>query len=286
MSSGAIIFTLLIVIVTVLGFIASRWGSANLAKLDEWALGGRGFGTIVSWFLLGGDLYTAYTFIAVPALVFGVGALGFFAVPYTTIAYPFVFVVMTRFWTVARNRNYVTIADFVRDRFGDRSLEIAIALTGFVAAMPYIALQLLGMQVVFAQYLGYGPQAATAENIALVIAFAILAAYTYMSGLRAPALIAFVKDTLLYITILAAIIYIPAKLGGWAHIFTAAGAALRTHKPPGALMLPPNLYFAYASLAFGSAMSLFIYPHSITSLLSARSRVVIQRNSALLPLYS
>ncbi|MBV9149160.1 MAG: sodium:solute symporter, partial [Candidatus Eremiobacteraeota bacterium] len=227
-----------------------------------------------------------YTFIAVPALVFGVGALGFFAVPYTTIAYPFVFVVMTRFWTVARNRNYVTIADFVRDRFGDRSLEIAIALTGFIAAMPYIALQLLGMQVVFAQYLGYGPQAATAENIALVIAFAILAAYTYMSGLRAPALIAFVKDTLLYISILAAIIYIPAKLGGWAHIFTAAGAALRTHKPPGALILPPNLYFAYASLAFGSAMSLFIYPHSITSLLSARSRVVIQRNSALLPLYS
>jgi solute:Na+ symporter, SSS family len=274
MSSGTIIFTLLIIVVTVLGFIASRWRSANLAKIDEWALGGRGFGTVVSWFLLGGDLYTAYTFIAVPALVFGAGAIGFFAVPYTTIAYPFVFVVMARFWTVARNRNYVTIADFVRDRFGDRSLEIAIALTGFVAAMPYIALQLVGMQVVFAQYLG--PQAATAENVALIIAFAILAAYTYTSGLRAPALIAFVKDTLLYISILAAIIYIPSKLGGWGHIFAAASAALRTHKPPGALILPHSLYFAYASLAFGSAMSLFIYPHSITRRLRALSRLVIE----------
>ncbi len=282
MSSGAIIFVVLIVLVTVMGFVASRWRSGNLGRLEEWALGGRSFGTIVSWFLLGGDLYTAYTFIAVPALVFGVGAIGFFAVPYTTIAYPFVFVVMARFWTVARNRNYVTAADFVRDRFGDRSLEIAVALTGFVAAMPYIALQLLGMQVVMAQYIS----GTTAENIALVIAFAILAAYTYTSGLRAPALIAFVKDTLLYVTILAAIIYIPGKLGGWGHIFTAADAALGTHKPPGTLILPPKLYFAYASLAFGSAMSLFIYPHSITSLLSAKSRLVIQRNSALLPLYS
>lgn len=269
-----------------MGFAASRWRSANLNKLDEWALGGRSFGTVVSWFLLGGDLYTAYTFIAVPALVFGAGAIGFFAVPYTTIAYPFVFVVMARFWTVAKNRGYVTIADFVRDRFGDRSLEIAIALTGFAAAMPYIALQLLGMQVIFAQYLGFGPHAAAAENVALIIAFAILAAYTYTSGLRAPAMIAFVKDTLLYVTILAAIIVIPAKLGGWGHIFAAAGAALATHKPPGSLILSPNLYFAYASLAFGSAMSLFLYPHSVTSLLSAKSKLVIQRNSALLPLYS
>ena len=284
MSSGTLIFFGLIAAVTVLGFWASRWGGANLDTLEQWALGGRGFGTIVSWFLLGGDLYTAYTFIAVPALVFGVGAFGFFAVPYTTIAYPFVFLVMARFWVVAKNRGYVTFADFVRDRFGDRSLEIAIAVTGFIAAMPYIALQLLGMQVIFAQY--FGAASATALNAALIIAFAILAAYTYTSGLRAPAMIAFVKDTLLYVTIIAAVVIIPAKLGGWASIFAAAGAALASHKPPGSLILQQPQYFAYASAAFGSAMSLFLYPHSVTSLLSAKSKLVIQRNSALLPLYS
>ena len=284
MSSGFILFILLIAAVTVMGFLAARWGNADLANFEQWALGGRGFGTVVSWFLLGGDLYTAYTFIAVPALVFGAGAFGFFAVPYTTIAYPFVFVVMARFWVVAKNRGYVTIADFVRDRFGSRSLEVAVAVTGFVAAMPYIALQLIGMQVIFAQYGGTG--AVAAERGALVIAFAILAAYTYTSGLRAPALIAFVKDSLLYVTIIAAVTIIPAKLGGWGHIFQSAGSALATHKPPGSLVLAPAQYFAYASAAFGSAMSLFLYPHSVTSLLSAKSKLVIQRNSALLPLYS
>ena len=118
--------------------------------MEQWALGGRRFGTIVSWFFLGGDLYTAYTFIAVPALVYGIGALGFFAVPYATLAYPIALVVLTRFWTIARARGYVTAADFIRDRYDDRGLEIAIALTGVVASMPYVALQLVGMRAVLA----------------------------------------------------------------------------------------------------------------------------------------
>src|SRR5579871_2248422 len=110
MSSGTIVFAALVVGVTLLGFLAARWGNAEITTLDEWALGGRRFGTLVAWFLLGGDLYTAYTFIAVPALAFGAGAIAFFAVPYTTIAYPAAFVVMARFWTIAKRRGYVTAA--------------------------------------------------------------------------------------------------------------------------------------------------------------------------------
>src|SRR6266852_8952496 len=89
-------------LVTVLGFVASRWRRADLNLLHEWGLGGRRFGTLITWFLLGGDIYTAYTFIAVPALAFGAGALAFFAVPYTIVIYPFVFVVFPRLWSVAR----------------------------------------------------------------------------------------------------------------------------------------------------------------------------------------
>src|SRR5579864_666995 len=223
MSSAAIVLSVSVTGVTILGFFAARWGGGNLAELEQWALGGRSFGTIVSWFLLGGDLYTAYTFIAVPALVYGVGALGFFAVPYATIAYPVALVVLARFWGIARRRGYLTTADFVRDRFGDRTLELAVALTGVVAAMPYIALQLVGMRAVFAQFPLLGARDAMP---ALSIAFLLLAAYTYTSGLRAPALIAFVKDTLIYATVIAAITIIPAKLGGWAHIFSLAQTAL------------------------------------------------------------
>ena len=146
--TATIVFVALFLFVTWLGFVAARWRKADLNLLHEWGLGGRRFGTVVTWFLLGGDLYTAYTFIAVPALVFGKGAMGFFAVPYTILIYPILYIVFPRLWAIAHERGHVTAADYVRDRFGSRMLALAFALTGIVATMPYIALQLVGMEVV------------------------------------------------------------------------------------------------------------------------------------------
>ena len=108
-----VIFAVLFLVVTVLGFVAARWQAGNtLDHLDEWGLGGRKFGSWITWFLVGGDLYTAYTFVAVPALVFGAGATGFFALPYTVILYPIVFLPLLRMWSVSRSRGYVTPAGF------------------------------------------------------------------------------------------------------------------------------------------------------------------------------
>jgi len=273
------VFIILFALVTVLGFVAAKWRQGDLNLLDEWGLGGRRFGTLVTWFLLGGDLYTAYTFIAVPALVYGSGAIGFFAVPYTIIVYPFIFLVMPRLWSVAKANGYITASDFVKGRHGSSLLALAIAITGILATMPYIALQLVGMQAVLASMGLKG-------DLPLIIAFVILAVYTYSSGLRAPALIAIVKDILIYITIIAAVVIIPVKLGGWGHIFHAAQIALPKRTVPGSMMLGPKGYSAYATLALGSALALFLYPHSITGVLSSKSGNVIKRNAALLPAYS
>src|ERR1700729_206098 len=110
------VFVALFLFVTGLGFWAARWRAGDLTELHEWGLGGRRFGTFVTWFLLGGDLYTAYTFIAVPALVYGAGALGFFAIPYTVIIYPLLYLIFPRLWSVAKAHNCVTAADFVQLR--------------------------------------------------------------------------------------------------------------------------------------------------------------------------
>src|SRR3954447_11333144 len=219
------VFSALFLLVTVLGFAAVRWRRAeSLAHIDEWGLGGRSFGSFVTWFLLGGDLYTAYTFVAVPALMYGAGAIGFFAVPYTIIVYPLVFVFMPRLWSVSHRHGYVTPADFVRGRFDSSTLALAVAVTGIVATMPYIALQLVGIEAVLDAMGVHG--SGWAKDLPLAIAFAILAAYTYTSGLRAPALIAFIKDALIYVVIIVAVIYIPTRLGGYGHIFDAAQAKL------------------------------------------------------------
>ena len=276
------VFTVLFAGVTVLGFVAARWRRGDLDDLHEWGLGGRRFGTIVTWFLLGGDLYTAYTFIAVPALVFGQGAIGLFALPYTIIAYPFIFAVMPRLWSVTHRRGYVTAADFVRGRYGSPILALAIAVTGILATMPYIALQLVGLQVVLGA-MGV-PGGGGLADAPLVVAFVLLAAYTYKSGLRAPALIAIVKDAIIYVTVIAAVVMIPARLGGYSAIFGAI--------PPSKLLLAPprpgtlGQFSAYSTLAFGSALALCLYPHSMTGILSSSGRAVIRRNSAMMPAYS
>ncbi|MDQ1484264.1 MAG: solute:Na+ symporter, family [Actinomycetota bacterium] len=283
----------LFLVVTVLGFMASRWRRASLESLDEWGLGGRSFGTWVTWFLLGGDLYTAYTFIAVPAAMFALGSVnGFFAVPYTIILYPIIFIFMSRLWSVSHRHGFVTTADFVGGRYGSRGLSLVIAVTGILATMPYIALQLVGIQAVL-EVTGLGGSGGIiAQDLPLFIAFAVLAAYTYTAGLRAPAIIAFVKDTLIYLVIIVAIIYVPTKVGGWDHVFTAAqqkmakpGATDPT-KPTGAFIPAATQYWAYATLALGSALALFMYPHSITATLSSKSRNTIRRNAAILPAYS
>ena len=132
-----------------MGFVAARWRRADdhgpprrvgagRAQVRRW----------ITWFLVGGDLYTAYTFVAVPALLFGAGATGFFAVPYTVVVYPIVFLLLLRLWSVSHVHGYVTPADFVRGRFGSPTLALLVAITGIVATMPYIALQLVGIEAV------------------------------------------------------------------------------------------------------------------------------------------
>ena len=140
-----LVFLLLFVFVAVMGFMAARWKSGDtMDHLDEWGLGGRKFGGWITWFLVGGDLYTAYTFVAVPALMYASGAIGFFALPYTVVLYPIVFLPVLRLWSVSRSDGYVTPADFVRGRYSSPTLALIVAITGIVATMPYIALQLIG----------------------------------------------------------------------------------------------------------------------------------------------
>ncbi len=295
---NAVTFTIVIVLfllVTLIGFAAARWRRAeDMMHLNEWGLGGRGFGTFVGWFLLGGDLYTAYTFIAVPAAVFGAGAVtGFFAVSYTIIVFPIALIFLPRLWSIARTHNYVTPADFIRGRYGSRGLALAIAFTGILALMPYIALQLVGIQAVLT-VMGVGASSANTfvKDLPLFIAFLVLAIFTFISGLRAPALIAFVKDTLVYLMIIVAVLYLPSKVGGWGNIFAAGEAHLKavspvTHKPTG-VFIPTtgNSQLAFSTLALGSALALMVYPHSVTGVLSTKRRDIIKRNMALLPIYS
>src|ERR1700728_995771 len=278
--TALIVFVFFFALVTVMGFFAARWKAGPVNEhLDEWGLGGRQFGTWITWFLVGGDFYTAYTVIAVPALVYAVGAYGFFALPYTIIVYPFVFAVMPILWKVAHAGGHVTAADVVLGAHGSRGLELAVALTGIVATMPYIALQLIGMGVVI-KAIG------VTGELPIIAAFIVLALYTYSSGLRAPALIAFVKDIMIYIVVLVAVVLVPWKLGGYSAVFSAANDAFAAKGGATGIILKPAQMLPYASLALGSALAAFMYPHTLTGIFASKSADTIRKNAVLLPAYT
>ncbi|MBV1835858.1 sodium:solute symporter [Acetobacter estunensis] len=261
-----------------------KWFSSSAKKsadahhgTEDWGLGGRGFGAWVTWFLVGGDFYTAYTVIAVPALVYAVGAYGFFALPYTIIVYPFIFLVMPKLWKIANEGGHATAADIIRARFSSRTLELAVAFSGLIAVMPYIALQLIGIRTVV-QALGLPGDAP------LIIAFFSLAAYTWLGGLHAPALTAFIKDVMIYIAVIAAVTLIPMHLGGYGHMFEVMDSFVPL--PDATHVLPSGQMVPYATLALSSALAAFLYPHTLTGILAAKSADTVKQNAVFLPIYT
>ncbi len=282
-----VLFFVMVAVVLFAGFMAYFWRKPKtMSDMNEWGLGGSKFGTIVIWFLLGGDLYTAYTLIAVPGVASDSGALAMFAITYGIMIYPIVYATMPRLYSVSRKRGYITSSDFVKDRFNSRMLAMLIGLTGVVAELPYIALQIVSIKAVLTVM-------SLPVTYTLIIAYVLVGLFTFLSGLRGPALTAILKDAIIWVVVLTVIIYVPYRLGGFGNIFHQASILFGTktvaNPHPNAnapLFESPTLALGYTTLALGSALALFLYPHGVTGTLASKDVKTIKRNSSLLPLYN
>jgi len=276
------VFVAFFAVFVFLGFYGARWRKGNLNQLADWALAGRGLGTSLAFFLVGADIYTAYTFVAVPSGVFGKGSLYFFPVPYVAIAFGVALAFMPRLWTISRAKGYITGSDFVKDRFNSRTLSVLVAITGIVALLPYVALQIVGMQSVLAAMFTAGGIGGDTQEIALIIAFVILAAFTFVSGLRGATLTAVYKDILIWISVIAVIAAALIAIGG---DFSKAFAAAQAAKGANWITVPNGLVEGYMTLVIGSALALYLYPHAINGVLSTQSAHKLRVSTSFLPLY-
>ncbi|WP_435827455.1 sodium:solute symporter family protein [Actinoplanes philippinensis] len=265
--------------VVLLGFGAARWRRpADPYHLEEWSVGGRAFGNWTIWFLLGGSMYSAYTFIAVPALTYGVGAIGWFAVPFAIVTTPLTFIFTTRAWSVARRHGFLTHSEFAAARFGSPGLGALVAVTGILATIPYVAVQLISLQAVL-RTVGFGGE------WPLLAAVSLVSICTFRSGLRAPALLSVVKDALLAWMLITAALMV-AMYGGWSSAFRGASARFAaTPNPADGLLLPETGHLGFITLVVGSALAIFAYPHALVGMLAAKDRDTVRRNAAALPVY-
>jgi solute:Na+ symporter, SSS family len=271
-------FTVLLLSATAMALVAGRRSRQAPVggEFTGWALAGRRHGTAMTWFLVGGSIFTAYTFVAVPALTYGVGALGFFAVPYVIVFFQLAYVVWPWLWERAAAHGWVTPADIVRGRFGSPWLALAVAATGILATMPYVALQLLGISSLLTA-MGV-PADGWAADLALLATFGVLAVASYRRGLQAPAAVSVMKAGAIFAAAGLLVVLVVRRPGGLPTVFETGAV----DRPGFSLLLPEGSASAYISLAVGSAVALLLYPHVMLPVFAARSADVLRRVAPLL----
>ncbi len=264
------VFFILVGLTVVAGFLGSKWRAPDFTKIAEWSLGGMRFGVFIVWFLMGADIYTAYSLISIPGAAYSLGGFILYAVVYGSISYPFLYIVATKFYRIAKRRGYITAGDYVRDRFDSGVLSLLISLTGIIAMLPYIALQIVGIRYVL-DAMGFPVLPS------FIIAYIIVALFVAVSGLRGPALSSLIKDAILWGVILTVVIALGIRFSGFGPIFAQLG--------PSHYLIPSKLMIGYITLALGSGISWLLFPNLLVGILGSKSEDVIRKNSIFLPLY-
>ncbi len=263
-----------------LGIAAMRGRDANL---DEWSVGGRSFGVLLTWVLLAGECYTSFSYLGAAGWAYGYGAPIFYLVGYMATGYATVYLFAPMVWGYAKRHNLISITDVIAHRFGSKRFGAFVAIVATLALLPYIQLQIQGMGLVVSA-MSYGE---IGLKTAFVIGFVVSVGFVLISGLRGSAWVSVFKDSLVILTIAFLAVYLPLKLfGSYGELF----GRLRTERPEW-LTLPGNespglgvLWFISTCILNGVAFTVF--PSFVAGYLGSKSANTIRRNSIFLPMYS
>ncbi len=259
-----------------LGFLARR---GKEMSLEQWTVGGRGFGAIFVFLLLAGEIYTTFTFLGGSGYAYGKGAPAYYILAYGTLAYVLSYFMLPPIWRYAKDNRLYSQSDFFVRKYDSPALGIIVSLVGIVALIPYLVLQFKGLGIIV-EVAGYG---AISSTVAIWIGAIIVAAYVMVSGVHGSAWTAVAKDILILVIVVFLGLYLPYRYyGGLGPMFTAIEQA-----KPGFTVLPPHgeSLWWFSSTVLLTALGFFMWPHSFGSIYTARSATVIRRNAIVLPLY-
>ncbi|HEY1414064.1 MAG TPA: sodium:solute symporter [Rhodopila sp.] len=276
MNAALIIICLTIVGVLALGLRARRGKDMNL---EQWTVGGRGFGTILVFVLMAGEIYTTFTFLGGSGFAYGHGAPAFYILCYGCLAYVLSYWLLPPIWRFAKEHRLIAQPDFFARKYDSPALGVLVAVVGIVALVPYLVLQLKGLGIIV-DTAAYG---AISPAVAIWIGAAVVTAYVMMSGVHGSAWTAVLKDILILAVVLFLGIYLPLHYYGG---FSAMFEAIQTAKP-NFLALPAQGESPawFDSTVLLTALGFYMWPHSFGSLFTAKEERVFRRNAAMLPIY-
>ena len=276
MSAALIIIALAVAGVLFLGLLARRGQDMDL---EQWTVGGRGFGTILVFVLMAGEIYTTFTFLGGSGFAYGRGAPAYYILAYGCLAYVISYWLLPPIWRYAKQHRLISQPDFFAHKYDSPALGVLVALVGIVALIPYLVLQLKGLGIIV-DAAAYG---AISPTLAIWIGAAVVTVYVMVSGVRGSAWTAVVKDTLILSVVLFLGIYLPIHYyGGYGPMFSAIEAA-----KPGFLALPAKGQSVawFDSTVILTALGFYMWPHSFGSLFTAKEERAFRRNAVMMPLY-
>jgi SSS family solute:Na+ symporter len=250
--------------------------------LEQWTVGGRGFGMMLVWLLMAGEIYTTFTFLGASGWAYSRGGPVLYILGYQPLSYVVSFFVLPHVWEAGRKYKLQTLGDFFQSRYGRTYLSSFVALVGMIFLLPYVQLQLTGLGIIV-EVASYG---AIHRTPAIIIAFTIVAAFVFVSGVRGVAWASVMKDFLLLFAALFIGIAVPhIYFGSIGRMFAAL-----VHAKPGHLVMPgatKNLGHAwYVSSVFMTGLGFFMWPQNFAASFTARSGKILRRNAVFMPLYS
>jgi SSS family solute:Na+ symporter len=261
------------------GFLA---GVRRKMDLEQWTVGGRGFGAVLVFLLMAGETYTTFAFLGASGWAYSKGGPALYVLAYLTLAYAVSFFILPQLWQVGRRHQMQTQSDFFGIRYGNKYLAALVCIVGIVCFIPYVELQITGVGII----LSVASFDAIGRTPAMVICVVVLVGFVFTSGVRAVAWVSVVKDVLMVVAAVCIGIGIPAiHFGGIGPMFSALAASKPAHLTmPGATA---NLGHAwYISTVLLTSLGFYMWPHAFAATFTARSADTLRRNAVVMPLYT
>jgi len=282
MSPSAIALAVICAIVGIgagAGFLA---GARRKMDLEQWTTGGRGFGAVLTYLLMAGEVYTTFAFLGASGWAYSRGGPALYILAYLTLAYVVSFFLLPEIWEVGRRHGLQTESDFFLHRYGSKHLAAFVCVTGVVFLVPYIQLQLTGLGIIV-EVASFG---AVGRTPAIAMAVAVVAAFVLASGVRAVAWVSVLKDVLMLAAALAIGIGVPyAHFGGIGKMFAALAQARPGHLTmPGATTNLGHSWFISTVLL--TSFGFYMWPHAFAASFTARGADTLRRNAIVMPLYT
>ena len=272
---------LVIIALTLLGALALglRAARGREMTLEQWTVGGRGFGAVFIFLLMAGEIYTTFTFLGGSGFAYGKGGPAYYILGYGCLAYILSYWLLPAIWRYAKENRLLSQSDFFVRKYDSPALGVLVSLVGLVALIPYLVLQLKGLGIIVSAA-SYG---AVSSATAIWIGAVVVTLYVMVSGVRGSAWTSVAKDTLILVVAVFLGIYLPIHYyGGLAAMFGAIDAA-----KPGFLALPAQgeSVWWFASTVLLTALGFYMWPHSFASVFAAREARAFRRNAIVMPLY-